>query len=317
MTAEKKNKLSKDHINQLIKSKAKELGFFACAVSKAEFFEEDVKRLESWLKKGFHGEMGYMKNHFGKRTDPSKLFENAKSIISVLYNYYPKTVISEENNYKISKYAYGKDYHFVMKKKMKKLIDFLHEVTGEVNSRAFVDSAPMLDRAWAARAGLGWIGKNTNLITKKHGSYFFIGEIITDLELEYNEYRVPDHCGTCSRCIDACPTSALKPYELDARKCISYLTIENKDEITPHIFKGKLNDWIFGCDICQDVCPWNRFSKSHNEPEFEPSAELLKMRKPDWENLSEKQFDRIFKDSPVKRTKYKGLIRNILFQKSG
>lgn len=309
------NKLSKDHINLLIKSKAKELGFFACGISKAEFLEEETKRIESWLNKGFHGEMGYMKNYFDKRTDPRKLFDKTKSVISVLYNYYPKHEIPEDNNYKISKYAYGKDYHFVVKRKLEQLIKFLKKEAGEINARAFVDSAPVLDRVWAAKAGLGWIGKNTNLITKEQGSYFFIGEIITDLELKYDNQNVPNYCGTCTRCIDACPTKALKPYELDARKCISYWTIEYKGNKIPDTFKGKFSNWIFGCDICQDVCPWTRFSKPHNEPEFKPSAELLKMRKQDWENLTEEHFDKIFKNSPIKRTKYKGLMRNILFQK--
>jgi len=257
--------------------------------------------------------MGYLENHFEKRTDPRKLFENTKSVISVLYNYYPKTQIPEKNNYKISKYAYGKDYHFVIKRKLEELIDFIREEVKEINARAFVDSAPVLDRAWAAKAGLGWIGKNTNLITKEQGSYFFIGEIITDLELKYDNPSVPNYCGTCTRCIDACPTKSLKPYELDARKCISYLTIEYKLNKIPDTFKGKFSDWIFGCDICQDVCPWNRFSKPHNEPDFEPIEELLKLRKPDWECLTEEHFRKIFKNSPAERTKYKGLMRNIRF----
>ena len=254
-----------------------------------------------------------MENHFEKRTDPRKLFENAKSVISVLYNYFPKTIIPEDNNYKISKYAYGKDYHFVIKRKLNELIEYIRKEVGEINARAYVDSAPVLDRAWAARAGLGWIGKNTNLITKERGSFFFIGEIITDLELHYEDKPIPKNCGHCTKCIEACPTHALRPYEVNANKCISYLTIENKDEKLPEDLKGKFNDWIFGCDICQDVCPWNQKSEPHNEPAFEPVEELLKLRKSEWENLSEEEFRKIFKDSPVKRTKYKGLMRNIRF----
>ena len=254
-----------------------------------------------------------MENNFEKRTDPRKLFEDAKSVISVLYNYFPKTKIPENNNYKISKYAYGKDYHFVIKRKLNELIEFIKKEAGEIEARAFIDTAPVLDRAWAARAGLGWIGKNTNLITKEQGSFFFIGEIITNLELSYEDHPVPKNCGHCTKCIEACPTHALRPYEVNANKCISYLTIENRDEELPEDLKGKFNDWIFGCDICQDVCPWNQRSKPHNEPEFEPALDLFKLRKPDWENMSEEEFNKIFKDSPVKRTKYKGLMRNIEF----
>jgi epoxyqueuosine reductase len=254
-----------------------------------------------------------MENHFVKRVDPTKLLDNAKSVITVLYNYFPKKHISEQDNYKISKYAYGTDYHFIIKHKLKELIKFIETNSSEVSARAFVDSAPVLDRAWAARAGLGWIGKNTNLITKEQGSYFFIGEIITDLELDYDDQTVPNHCGGCTRCIEACPTNALEPYKLDARKCISYWTIEHKGETIPDEFKGKFENFVFGCDICQDVCPWNRLSEPHNEPEFEPKEELREMRKTDWENLTREQFNLLFKNSPVKRTKFEGLLRNVKF----
>ena len=258
--------------------------------------------------------MAYMEGYFDKRTDPRKLLENAKSVISVLYNYAPKNYLPEEDNYKISSYAYGTDYHFVLKKKLKSLLEYITSEAGENNSRVFVDSAPVLERAWAKQAGLGWIGKNTCLITKEQGSYFFIGEIITDIELDFNETLVPNHCGGCTRCIDACPTGALTPHELDSRKCISYWTIEHRGENIPEHFKGKFEDWIFGCDICQQVCPWNRLAEPHNEPEFEPSDELLNMRKPDWIGLDELKFKEVFKKSAVKRAKFEGLKRNILFQ---
>ncbi len=302
-------------INQKIKHKAAELGFFACGISKADFLPEDAKRVRNWLDKGFNAEMVYMENHFEKRLDPIKLLEGAKSVISVLFNYFPKEIIPSKDNYKISKYAYGKDYHFVMKDKLKELLIFIEEETGETNSRAFVDSAPVLDRAWAAKSGLGWIGKNTNLINKKQGSFFFVGEIITAVELDYSDMPIPKSCGHCTKCIEACPTHALRPYEVNANKCISFLTIENKADVISSELKGKFEDWIFGCDICQDVCPWNRFSIANIEPAFEPNEQLINMRKTDWENLTEDQFRDIFKGSPVKRTKYKGLMRNIGFVK--
>jgi len=301
---------------QKIKAKVKELGFYDCGISRADLLKEDAEKLEKWLGNGMQAGMHYMENHFEKRTDPRLLFENAKSVISVLYNYYPKTKIQEENNYKISKYAYGKDYHQIIKQKLNQLIEFIRAEAGEINARAFTDSAPVLDRAWAARAGLGWIGKNTNLINRKQGSFFFIGEIITDLELDYDGKKIENFCGTCTKCIDACPTGALKPYEVDARRCISYLTIENKEESITAEFKGRFEDWIFGCDICQDVCPWNRFSEPHNEAAFNPPDILTQLRKPDWQNLTEDQFRKIFKKSAVKRTKYKGLLRNINFIRS-
>lgn len=299
----------------LIKSKALEIGFYSCGISEAVYLEKDAPRLKQWLENGYHSEMHYMANHFEKRTDPRKLLENAKSVISVLYNYSPKQKIPEDDNYKISVYAYGQDYHFVLKRKLKDLITFIQKEAGEVNARAFVDSAPVLDRAWAARSGLGWIGKNTMLITKEQGSYFFIGEIITDMELEYDERTVTNYCGGCTRCIDACPTKALTPYYLNANKCISNLTIENKSDQIPDEFKGKFDDWIFGCDICQQVCPWNRLAEPHNEPEFNPSEDLLKMQKSDWENLDKNKFNEVFRSSPLKRANFKGIKRNIGFVK--
>jgi len=304
------------YLSDLIKTKAKALGFYSCGISKATHLPEDAEHLSKWLQDGKHAEMTYMENHFEKRTDPRKLMEGTKSVISVLFNYYPEKQLPDQNNYKISKYAYGTDYHFVLKKKLKDLITFINTEEPGVNARAFVDSAPVLDRAWAAKSGLGWIGKNTCLITKEQGSYFFIGEIITDQELDYDKKVVPNHCGGCSRCIDACPTNALKEYTLDSNKCISNWTIEYKGKEIPEKFEGNFRDWIFGCDICQDVCPWNRLSEPHNEPEFKLSDQLLKITKPEWEKLTEERFSEIFKNSPVKRTGYKGLKRNIRFLSS-
>jgi len=269
--------------------------------------------LEKWLNQNMHGEMQYMENHFDKRLDPTKLVEGSKSVISLLLNYFP----SEEQNpesYKISKYAYGMDYHFVIKDKLKGLLHFIQEEIGQVHGRAFVDSAPVLDKAWAAKSGLGWIGKNSNLLTQQVGSFYFIAELIVDLELEYDT-PVTDHCGTCTACIDACPTDAIvQPYVVDGSKCISYLTIELKNEI-PSEFDGKLDDWMFGCDVCQDVCPWNRFSKSHSEPLFDPHPDLLDFTKKDWEEITEDVFKKVFKKSAVKRTKLSGLQRNVNFLK--
>ena len=296
---------------ELIKEEAKRLGFLSCGISKAEFLEEEAPRLESWLQANMHGEMKYMENHFDKRLDPRKLVDDAKSVISVLLNYYPAEE-QQEGTYKISKYAYGQDYHHVIKAKLKELMSFIEEQIGEVNGRAFVDSAPVLDKAWAAKSGLGWMGKHSNLLTQQLGSFYFIAELIVDLELEYDS-PVTDHCGSCTACIDACPTEAIvQPYVVDGSKCISYLTIELKNEI-PSSFQGKMDDWIFGCDVCQDVCPWNRFSKAHREPLFNPHPELLTMTKKDWEEITEDVFKRIFKRSAVKRTKYSGLKRNIKF----
>jgi len=297
----------------LIKTEAKRLGFLSCGISKAGFLEEEAPRLEKWLNKNMHGQMQYMENHFDKRLDPTKLVEDSKSVISLLLNYYPSQE-QTANSYKLSKYAYGTDYHFVIKDKLKLLLSFIQEEIGDVHGRAFVDSAPVLDKAWAAKSSLGWIGKNSNLLTQQVGSFFFIAELIIDLELEY-DLPTTDHCGTCTACIDACPTQAIiEPYVVDGSKCITYLTIELKDNI-PSEFKGKMDDWMFGCDVCQDVCPWNRFSKPHNEPLFNPNPDLLSITKKDWEEITEDIFTKIFKNSAVKRTKFSGLKRNINFLK--
>ena len=275
--------------------------------------EEEAPRLENWLNKNMHGEMAYMENHFDKRLDPTLLVPNSKNVISLLLNYFPSEV-QVENTYKISKYAYGTDYHFVIKDKLKQLMHFISEEIGEVHGRAFVDSAPVLDKAWAAKSGLGWIGKHSNLLTKQLGSFYFVAELIVDLDLEYDT-PVTDHCGSCTACIDACPTNAIiADRVVDGSKCISYYTIELKNEI-PTSEKGKFEDWMFGCDICQDVCPWNRFSKSHSEPLFNPHPELLAMTKKDWEEITEDVFQKLFKKSAVKRTKFSGLKRNINFVK--
>jgi len=304
---------SKPKHTQLIKTEAKRLGFLSCGFSKAEFLEEEAPRLEQWLNKNMHGEMQYMENHFDKRLDPRLLVDGAKSVISLLLNYYPHETQSE-NSYKVSKYAYGQDYHHVIKSKLRQLQEFISEEIGEVNGRAFVDSAPVLDKAWAAKSGLGWMGKHSNLLTQQIGSFYFIAELIVDLELKYDS-PVTDHCGSCTACIDACPTEAIvEPYVVDGSKCISYFTIELKNEI-PTSVKDKFDDWIFGCDVCQDVCPWNRFSKAHREPLFNPHPELLAMTKKDWEEITEDVFKKIFKKSAVKRTKYSGLERNIKFLK--
>jgi epoxyqueuosine reductase len=297
----------------VIKAEAKRLGFLSCGISKAEFLEEEAPRLESWLKKNMHGEMAYMENHFDKRLDPTILVPDSKSVISLLVNYFPSELQTSET-YKISKYAYGTDYHFVIKDKLKQLMDFIQKEIGEVHGRAFVDSAPVLDKAWAAKSGLGWIGKHSNLLTKQLGSFYFIAELIVDLDLEYDT-PVTDHCGSCTACIDACPTNAIVADKVvDGSKCISYFTIELKNEI-PTSQKGNFEDWMFGCDICQDICPWNRFSKPHNEPLFNPNPELLSRTKKDWEEITEEVFQRIFKNNAVKRTKFSGLKRNIEFLK--
>lgn len=299
---------------QMIKAEAKRLGFLSCGISEAGFLEEEAPRLEAWLHKGMQGEMGYMANHFDKRLDPRLLVDGARSVISVILNYYPEQTQKDPDAPKISKYAYGTDYHFVIKEKLRNLLEYMREEIGEVQGRAFVDSAPVLDKAWAAKSGLGWIGKNANLLTKQVGSFYFVAELIVDLELE-PDTPVTDHCGSCTACIDACPTQAIvAPYIVDGSKCISYFTIELKDEL-PASYKGKFDNWMFGCDVCQDVCPWNRFSKPHHEEAFEPHPELLEMSKADWYELTEDTFKKVFKKSAVKRTKYSGLTRNISFLK--
>ena len=304
---------NKEINTKFIKSEAQRLGFLSCGISKSGFLEAEAPRLEKWLNQNQHGQMAYMENHFDKRLNPNLLVDDAKSVVSLLLNYYPSET-QIEDTYKISKYAYGQDYHFVIKEKLKELLFSIQENIGEVSGRAFVDSAPVLDKAWAAKSGLGWIGKNSNLITKTIGSFYFIAELIIDLELDY-DHATTDHCGSCTACLDACPTEAIvAPYVVDGSKCISYFTIELKDNL-PQEMKGKFDDWAFGCDVCQDVCPWNRFSKSHNEPLFNPNAELLSMTKKDWEEITKETFETVFKNSAVKRTKWEGLKRNITFLK--
>jgi len=296
----------------LIKSEAKRLGFDYVGISKADFLEEEAPRLESWLNKNMHGQMSYMQNHFDKRLDPRILVPGAKSVVSLLLNYYPSQKQVDSTAPKISKYAYGADYHEVIKDKLNQLLQFIKDTIGDVDGRVFVDSAPVLDKAWAKKSGLGWIGKNSNLINKQSGSFFFIAELIIDLELEADG-PIKDYCGTCTKCIDACPTEAIvAPQIVDGSKCISYYTIELKDAI-PSDVKGKFDNWMFGCDVCQDVCPWNRFSKPHHEPQFNPTNGLLEMTKKEWLELTEETFKKVFKDSAVKRTKYNGLTRNIKF----
>lgn len=303
----------KSKYTAFIKSEAKRLGFLSCGISKSGFLEEEAPRLEKWLNQNQHGQMAYMENHFDKRLNPNLLVEDAKSVVSLLLNYYPSET-QIDDTYKISKYAYGQDYHFVIKEKLKELLHSIQENIGEVSGRAFVDSAPVLDKAWAAKSGLGWMGKNTNLITKSIGSFYFIAELIIDLELDYDS-ATTDHCGSCTACIDACPTEAIvAPYVVDGSKCISYFTIELKENI-PTEMKGKFNDWAFGCDICQDVCPWNKFSKPHNEPLFNPHPDLLAMTKKDWEEITSETFQKVFTNSAVKRTKFDGLASNISFLK--
>ncbi len=300
--------------SQFVKQEAKRLGFDFCGISKAEFLEEEAPRLEKWLKESKHGQMKYMENYFDKRLNPTLLVDGAKSVISLLYNYYPSEQ-QIDGVPKISKYSFGIDYHEVIKTKLNEFLQSIKIKIGKINGRAFVDSAPVMDKVWAAKSGLGWIGKNSNLINKKQGSFFFIAELIIDVELLYDG-PLKDYCGTCTRCIDACPTDAIvSPYTIDGSKCISYLTIELKESI-PNEFKSKMDNWIFGCDVCQDVCPWNRFSKEHQEPLFKSQNGLLNYNESDWQEMTEVTFNLIFKQSAIKRTRYKGLKRNIAFIKS-
>ncbi len=298
---------------QLIKEEAMRLGFLSCGISKAEFLETEAPRLEHWLANNYQGEMSYMENHFDKRLDPRLLVSGAESVVSLLYNYYPEEDFSKSSHsYKVSKYAYGEDYHFVLKDKLNELMSFIQDKIGEVGGRVFVDSAPVLERAWAAKSGLGWIGKNAQLLTKQQGSFYFIAELIIDLPLEYDTIIATDHCGTCTACIDACPTNAIvAPSKVDGSKCISYFTIELKDEI-PSGYEKSMRDWIFGCDICQDVCPWNSFSKPHSESRFKP-LEAVKYSKGEWEEITQEVFSQVFSRSPLKRTKFKGITRNISY----
>lgn len=296
---------------RIIKAIAGSLGFHNCGISRADYLSDEAPRLSKWLEAKCHGEMTYMANYFDKRLDPRALVPGAKSVVSLLLNYYPRTMLPQVDNYKFSKYAFGKDYHRVIKKKLKHFKQLIETQIGKVEGRYFVDSAPILERVWAKRSGLGWIGKNTLLITKEAGSFFFLSELILDLNL-IPDQPIKDYCGTCQKCVDACPTNALTPYQLDAQKCISYLTIELKNTI-PDRFKSNMKDWIFGCDICQDVCPWNRFSLATHIQEFQPSKALMALRKKDWNRLEEIQFNTLFAGSAVKRAKFKGLKRNIVF----
>jgi epoxyqueuosine reductase len=307
-----------DKYAQIIKAQAKSLGFDFCGIAKAGFLEEEAPKLEAWLNQNYQGKMAYMSNHFDKRLNPRLLVESAKTVVSLIYNYYPQDRLPEHpEDYKLAKYAYGEDYHFVIKDKLKTLLHNLREQIGEIEGRAFVDSAPVMERQWAQKAGLGWQGKNSLLLNRQMGSFFFLAELIIDLEVSPDPPMVKDYCGTCTRCIDACPTDAIvQPGVVDGSKCISYFTIELKEEL-PNEVKGKFENWIFGCDICQDVCPWNKFSKPHQEEKFYPNPELLTFTGKDWEEITEETFKRVFKNSPLKRTKLEGLRRNIDFLKKG
>ena len=296
----------------LIKAKAQKFGFQNCGISKAGFLEEDARPLENWLQNHYHGQMQYMENYFDKRLDPTLLVEGSKSVISLSYNYFPEENISGSDTFKISKYAYGQDYHEIIKAILEEMVAELKEEIGDFHCRVFTDSAPVLERSWARKSGIGWVGKNANLITKQSGSFYFLAEIICDLELSEDE-PTTDHCGTCRKCIDACPTDAIVSEKIiDGSKCISYATIELKNEI-PESFSNKMEDWMFGCDICQDVCPWNRFSVPHHQEKFKPNHLLKSYTKKDWQELSQELFSEIFRKSPVKRTKFAGLKRNISF----
>ncbi len=308
--------MSKEHnsrYSRVIKDYASSLGFDFCGIAAAKKLDDDARRLESWLNAGMNGTMNYMANYFELRVDPTKLVPGAKSVITLMMNYYP----SEPQNTaapNISKYAYGMDYHEVIRPKLHQLLAFINEQIGEVHGRGFVDSAPVLERSWAQRSGLGWIGKNGNLISKNNGSFFFLATLIIDLELEYDNAFVKDYCGTCRKCIDACPTDAiLENKVINGSQCISYFTIELKDQLIPSSMEGKFNNWMFGCDVCQDVCPWNRFSKPHSNSAFQPIRELLDFSHEDWKELTEETFKKIFKNSPIKRTKFQGIKRNLKF----
>lgn len=297
---------------RLIKSKAKKFGFQSCGISKTGFLEEEAHSLENWLRNDYHGKMSYMENHFDKRLDPTLLVEGSKSVISLSYNYFPAENLSSLESFKISKYAYGEDYHIVIKEILAEMVAELKEEIGDFECRVFTDSAPILERSWARKSGIGWVGKNANLITKQNGSFYFLAEIICDLELQA-DLAATDHCGTCTKCIDACPTDAIVSEKvIDGSKCISYATIELKEEI-PESFKNKMQDWMFGCDICQDVCPWNRFSAPHQQEKFKPNQFLQNYQKEDWKEVTQEVFSEIFRKSPVKRTKFAGLQRNIGF----
>ncbi|MES2429701.1 MAG: tRNA epoxyqueuosine(34) reductase QueG [Bacteroidota bacterium] len=301
-----------DH-TAIVKKHAAALGFDQCGIAKAQFLNEDARRLETWLNKGMHGSMQYMANHFDMRVDPTKLVPGAKSVITLLLNYFPKKEQNKDAP-KIAKYAFGKDYHEVIREKLKTFLSLLKYEIGEINGRGFVDSAPVLERSWAQKSGLGWVGKNGNLLNKNMGSFFFIATLITDIELNYDDPYAKDYCGSCTRCIDSCPTEAILPDKIvDGSKCISYFTIELKDALIPDAMKGRFDNWMFGCDVCQNVCPWNRFSAPTNELNFTPIPEILNFSTSDWENLTEESFKNIFKDSPLKRSKSQGIKRNLKF----
>jgi epoxyqueuosine reductase len=303
--------MSPENAAALVKAEAARLGFMDCRVAKAQRLDEDARKLEAWLSKGFHGSMSYMERNFDLRTDPTKLVPGAKSVITLLMNYFPEEK-QQQGAPLISKYAFGLDYHDVIRPKLNELLAYMHTHIGEVEGRGFVDSAPVLERSWAARSGLGWLGKNANLITKSQGSYFFIATLITDLEIAADAPMRTDHCGTCTRCIDACPTGAIvAPGEVDASRCISYLTIELKDALMPSGFAQRDDGWAFGCDVCQDVCPWNRFAKPHSEPAFRPIPEVLNLSTQEWMELSENAFRQVLKGSPIKRAKWSGMMRNL------
>ena len=297
----------------IVKKKAQELGFNYCGIAKATYLDEDARRLESWLNQNMHGKMQYMENHFDMRVDPRKLVPGAKSVITVLKNYYPDEMQSEHTPH-IAKYAFGMDYHEVIRAQLKTFLQLLNDEIGEIAGRGFVDSAPVLERAWAVKTGAGWIGRNGNLINKQSGSFYFIATLIVVIELEYDDPFAKDYCGNCNKCVESCPTEAIEPNkQINGSKCISYFTIELKDALIPEEMKGKFQDWMFGCDICQDVCPWNRFSKAHSEPQFNAIPEILSLSHQQWESISENAFKNIFKDSPLKRTKYAGIQRNLQF----